>query len=83
MIHWLLQTPQKMILPIALLAILGLVFYLLPSLLGMVMSVAHLRWIMALNFLLGWTVLGWLAALVWVLLDRVREPDLEDWPRIS
>jgi ABC-type transport system involved in cytochrome c biogenesis permease component len=42
--------------------------------------VAHIRHhrnasaIMALNVLLGWTILGWVIALVWALTDNV-EPD--------
>ena len=39
------------------------------------------RWVLLVNVLLGWTVLGWLAALVWVLLDRVRDPGRKSWPR--
>ena len=42
--------------------------------------VAHIRHhrnasaIMALNVLLGWTILGWVIALVWALTDNVK-PD--------
>jgi hypothetical protein len=36
--------------------------------------------VLLVNVLFGWTVLGWLASLVWVLLDRVRDPDRETWP---
>lgn len=81
MIHWLLQTRQGVVIAIVLLAVLVLLFYLLPSLLGLVMGVVHWRGVMLVNMLLGWTVLGWLASLVWVLLDRVRDPDRETWPR--
>ncbi len=80
MIHWLLQTRQGVVLAIVLLVVLALLFYLLPSLLGLVMGVIHWRGVLLVNVLLGWTVIGWLASLVWVLLDRVRDPDRETWP---
>lgn len=41
--------------------------YLLPTLVAMQRGHAQSAAIFALNLLLGWTVLGWVAALVWSL----------------
>lgn len=50
---------------------LGLVlfaaFYFLPALIAGVRSKRDVVAIFALNLLLGWTVVGWVAALVWAL----------------
>ena len=45
--------------------ILGM--YFLPSIVGSVRKKANNGAIFALNLLLGWTVLGWVVALVWAL----------------
>ena len=31
----------------------------------------------ALNFLLGWTIAGWIASLIWSLTDNVRKEGFE------
>ncbi len=41
--------------------------YWLPTLIGMVRQLPSVLGIAALNFFLGWTVIGWIAALVWAL----------------
>ncbi len=78
--NWLLQTPQGSVVVIVALAVLGVLFYLFPALLGLAMGIVHWRGVLVVNALLGWTVLGWIAALVWVLLDRPRDPDRDAWP---
>lgn len=47
------------------LLILAVLFYLLPALIAA--GRHHHNWvaILALNILLGWTLLGWILALVW------------------
>lgn len=79
--HWLLQTPQGAIVMIVLMVILGILVYGFPVLLGLALGIVHWRGVLLVNLLLGWTVLGWLGALVWVLLDRVRDPERETWPQ--
>jgi hypothetical protein len=44
---------------------LGLAFYLLPSIIGR--KRRNFGAIFALNLLLGWTLIGWIIALVWAL----------------
>ena len=47
--------------------ILMLLLYFLPSLIAGIRSHNNLNSILVLNLLLGWTVLGWIVALVWAL----------------
>lgn len=52
----------------------AMIVYFLPSIIGW--NKRNADAIVALNVLLGWTFLGWVAALVWAL---VRDPDqIED-----
>jgi hypothetical protein len=49
--------------------------YVFPSLIAVARAVPS-RWgIMTLNLLLGWTVLGWIAALVWAFSGKAAP-----WP---
>ena len=48
-------------------ALLGLGFYLLPTILAVLGEKTNWVAIAALNVLLGWTFLGWVVALVWAL----------------
>jgi phosphoglycerol transferase MdoB-like AlkP superfamily enzyme len=56
-------------------------FYLLPSLIALIRGCkVAFGGIMALNLLLGWTVLGWIGALIWAasaktLADEKRAAD--------
>jgi Na+/H+-dicarboxylate symporter len=43
------------------------VMYWLPTIVAMVRHTPSALGIAALNFFLGWTVIGWLLALVWAL----------------
>ena len=47
--------------------------YVLPSILAW--KKGHRIPILLLDLLLGWTVLGWVGALVWALLDAPANPD--------
>jgi hypothetical protein len=53
-----------------LLIIFGMFFYLLPAVISEIRKTAHGGAILALNALLGWTVLGWLAALLWAITEK-------------
>jgi hypothetical protein len=46
---------------------LPLVMYFLPSLIALARSKRDLLSIFLLNFFLGWSVIGWVVALVWAL----------------
>lgn len=59
-----------------LLILLGL--YLLPSFVASSRRHRNANAIIVLNLLLGWTFLGWVAALVWAATDNVNsDPDKE------
>jgi len=45
----------------------GLVFYFLPTILAFARDKRDATAILVLNILLGWTVIGWVIALVWAL----------------
>lgn len=49
------------------------VFYFIPTLAAASEKHHNLRAIFALNILLGWTVLGWIAALIWALTKPHRD----------
>jgi hypothetical protein len=50
----------------------GVAFYLLPTALALYRDCNATGWIAGLNILLGWTVLGWIAALGWAASGRIR-----------
>jgi hypothetical protein len=43
----------------------GFVMYFLPSIIALARSKRDLLGIVLLNFFLGWTMIGWVVALVW------------------
>ena len=45
----------------------GFVLYFLPSIIALARSKRDAVSILVLNFLLGWTAIGWVIALVWAL----------------
>jgi hypothetical protein len=45
----------------------GFVMYFLPSIIAFARSKRDISGIILLNFLLGWTVIGWVIALVWAV----------------
>jgi ABC-type transport system involved in cytochrome c biogenesis permease component len=54
--------------------IIVLLFYFVPAVVAFVRG-HHNKWaIFALNLLLGWTVLGWIGALVWSFTRPSPEP---------
>ena len=54
---------------IILLGILGIVVYFLPSIVAYKRKHANRGIILLINFLLGWTFLGWACCLVWAFID--------------
>jgi hypothetical protein len=45
----------------------GFVMYFLPSIIALARSKRDILGIVLLNFFLGWTMIGWVVALVWAL----------------
>jgi Superinfection immunity protein len=54
--------------------IFGVLVYLLPTGLAVYKDCQSTAWIAVVNVLLGWTVLGWFAAMGWAAAGKVREP---------
>ncbi|HMH06016.1 MAG TPA: superinfection immunity protein [Terriglobales bacterium] len=53
----------------------GFIFYFLPSLIALARSKRNLLAIFLLNCFLGWTLVGWVVALVWaVKVDNFPAP---------
>lgn len=50
-----------------------LLFALLPSIIAIIRRHHNRLGIVALNVLLGWTIVGWAAALVWSLTTVIRK----------
>ncbi len=63
----LLQTYSVLLLW-AVLLLVGLAIYLLPTWLAVLFDHPHALAIFLINLFLGWSFLGWVAALVWALL---------------
>ncbi len=45
----------------------GFVMYFLPSIIAILRSKRDILGIVLLNFFLGWTLIGWVVALVWAV----------------
>ena len=56
-------------------AVLGLLAYFIPALVAAKRMHHQTGAILALNLLLGWTFLGWAAALIWALTAVKQSPD--------
>jgi hypothetical protein len=49
----------------------GFVFYFLPAIIAFARSKRDALSILVLNFFLGWTMIGWVIALIWALKQDV------------
>lgn len=58
---------------IFLLIVLGIAYFV-PTVVALIRSHHNLGAIIALNVLLGWTVVGWIAAFVWSLTSPPKNP---------
>lgn len=45
------------------------VFYLLPSIIAAIRNVRHGGWLFTINLFFGWTILGWIAVLIWAVAE--------------
>lgn len=75
--HWLMNSPEGFDAVLVIAAILGVVFYLLPSLLAWSLNSKNLPWMALVNVILGWTIIGWMIVLVWALFSA-RNPEFDD-----
>lgn len=61
---------------VAVLLSLALIIYFVPTLLGWGRHHPHTVWLLVLNMLLGFTGVGWVAALTWALWGSGRSGDV-------
>ena len=62
-------------LPLVLLILIGffaVFIHFLPTFVASSRHVANFWWIFLINFFFGWTVIGWVIALVWAMRDTPR-----------
>ena len=53
--------------------LLGVLLYLLPWELAIYRDSKSTEWIALVNAFLGWTLVGWIAVLIWAAVGKVRE----------
>jgi len=49
-----------------------LALHFLPTIIAAARHAQNFIWILVVNLLLSWTVVGWIVALIWSLCDRPR-----------
>jgi hypothetical protein len=62
------------------LIVLAVIFYFLPSAIAITRHTKHSGAIFAINFFFGWTILGWIAALIWAIVETPEEPKPTELP---
>ena len=80
MLHWMINSRTGFVVLLVVAFVLALAVYFLPALLAWSMGSPHLVAIAVLDLLLGWTVIGWLASLVWALQTASGETFDEEVP---
>ena len=50
----------------------ALALHFLPAIIAGVRHARNFGWILVINLLLGWTVIGWIVALIWAIRDTPR-----------
>jgi hypothetical protein len=60
------------ILLLILLAFVALFLHFLPTFIAGSRHVQNFWWILLINFFFGWTLIGWVVALIWALNDSPR-----------
>jgi hypothetical protein len=50
----------------------ALALHFLPTIVAGVRHARHFGWILVINLLLSWTVVGWIIALIWAICDTPR-----------
>jgi len=76
--HWLTSTPAGSVAFVLVGLILLVLVYFLPSIVGFALQANRLGLLLTLNTLLGWTVLGWIACLVWTLISSTQEDTFDE-----
>lgn len=88
MLHWIVDSRSGFVALLMAACIVAVAIYVLPALLAWSMGSPQLMAITLVNLLLGWTILGWIAALIWAVMsgnggsfDEDPPPRREPWMR--
>ena len=65
---------------LAILGICAIITYFIPAIIASSRNHRNTRAILALNILLGWTLVGWTVALVWSLAVTGGNPEVKEIP---
>lgn len=57
----------------------GLTIYFVPTIIAAIRKTRNLVAIIVLNLLTGWTFFGWVASLVWSIVDKKDPPALKKY----
>ena len=62
---------------------LAVCFYFLPFAISRQRETLHSNQIFIVNLLFGWTILGWIAALIWAVVEKQKPPEPTMGPSIG
>ncbi|MBU2717913.1 superinfection immunity protein, partial [Acidithiobacillus ferridurans] len=86
MLHWIADSRGGFVTLLLAACIVAMAIYALPALLAWSMGSPQRMAITLLDLLLGWTILGWIAALIWAVMsgnggsfDEDPPPRREPW----
>ena len=88
MFHWIADSRSGFVALLIAACIVAMAIYVLPALLAWSMGSPQRVAITLVDLLLGWTILGWIAALIWAVMsgndgsfDEDKPPRREPWMR--
>lgn len=55
----------------------SIALYFLPAVIAVIKKHPQMLYIILLNVLAGWTLFGWIAALIWVLITPKQEEEIK------
>ncbi len=67
MMHWMMDSRAGFLFLLVVAFVIAALVYALPIFMAWTMGSPHLTAITLLDILLGWTLLGWIAALIWAM----------------
>ncbi|MCL4526230.1 MAG: superinfection immunity protein [Gammaproteobacteria bacterium] len=80
MLHWITDSRAGFVALLMVAFIVAIGVYVLPALMAWSMGSPHRIPITLLDLLLGWTVLGWIAALIWAVMSGNGDSFDDDRP---
>ncbi|MBN6741407.1 superinfection immunity protein [Acidithiobacillus sp. MC6.1] len=78
MLNRLMDTTSGTMIVITIGVLVSALIYLLPALLAFAMGHPHPWGVLLVDLVLGWTIMGWIAALVWALWQSADDGDFDN-----